>query len=158
MSTNPTSAGLPTGGGTVQNWTIVTSQRTAWVRSPTSAIDAMRITFATVPHGVEASTMVAYTTFALEGADLIVQPIAFGIETILDIPAADDAWFIEDSDASGLLQGFIEYLVTVQPTDPSVPGPISSTVIVPITRVADYTYVQGLLDTEKTRLRGLPGA
>jgi hypothetical protein len=172
MATNPTGPGGlsgvggtavgPGGGGTtpglVSNWLIQATQRTPWVRSPTVSIDAVRINFATVPHGVEALVMVPYSQFTLEGADLIVQPIATGIEVILDIPAADTAWYIEDTDAAGLLQGFIEYLVSVQSPNPAVPGPLTSTVIVPISQVADYTSVQALLDAEKAKLSGLPGA
>jgi hypothetical protein len=146
------------GGSTpFQNWIIESTQRTPWVRSQTSAIDAMRIGFATQPHGVEAFVMVPYATFQLEGPNLIVEPIAFGIEVILDIPAADAAWYIEDADASGLLRGFIEYLVSATPRNPAVAGPVTSSVVVPIGQVANYTAVQGLLDAERARLQGLPG-
>jgi len=152
VSVNPTGPGGTPSPGTANNWLVTSTQRTPWVTSPSNVVDAVRVGFQTVPHGVEAFVMVPYTTFWVEGPDLIVQPVAFGIETILDIPAADDAWYIDDLDAANLQQGFIEYLVSVPSPSAAQPGPFTDTVVVPIGRVADYTYVQGLLQAAQAKL------
>ena len=157
MSVNPTDVGLPSGGGALVNFQVLSQQRTAWVRSPNNVVDAMRIGVRTGRHGVELAIMVPYTEWQLNGAELIATPIVNGIEVILDIPAADDAWFVEDAGASGVIAGFIEYLVSIPPPAPDLPGPMTTTVIVPVTRVADYTYVQGLLAQAQQQLRNAAG-
>ena len=157
MSVNPTDVGLPTGGTPLVNFTVTSQQRTVWVRSQTSAVDAMRIGVRTGTHGVDFEVMVPYTEWQLNGADLIATPLANGIEVILDAGFADDAWFIEDANAAGLLTGFIEFLTSI-PSDPATAtGPSTTTVIVPVSSVSDYTYVQGLLDAARTSLRNAAG-
>lgn len=152
MSVNPTNVGLPSGGTPLVNFTVTSQQRTVWVKSPTVAIDAMRIGVRTGTHDVDFDVMVSYLEWQLNGADLIATPIANGIEVILDAGFADDAWYVEDADANGLLKGLIEFLVTVPSPSPDQPGPMSTTVLVPVARVADYTYVQGLIDQAKATL------
>lgn len=157
MSVNPTDVGLPTGGTPLVNFTVTSQQRTVWVRSQTSAIDAMRIGVRTGTHGVDFDVMVPYLEWQLNGADLIATPLANGIEVILDAGFAEDAWYVEDADAQGLLAFFIEFLVSIPAPSPDQPGPMSTTVLVPVRRVADYTYVQGLLDTARAQLRRTAG-
>lgn len=152
MSVNPTDVGLPTGGTPLVNFTVLSQQRTPWVRSQSSAIDAMRIGIRTGTHGVEFDVMVPYEEWRLNGAELIATPIVNGIEVILDIPLADTAWFVEDADLSGLLTGFIEFLTSIPSPSPDVPGPMSTTVIVPVSKVENYTYVQGLLEAARAQL------
>lgn len=157
MSVNPTDVGLPSGGGPIVNFQVTSQVRTVWVKSQTSAIDAMRIGVRTGTHGVEFDVMVPYLEWQLNGADLIATPLANGIEVILDAGFAADAWYIEDADVSGLLAFFIEFLVTIPPPSPDQPGPMSTTVLVPVKRVADYTYVQGLLDAARAQLVKVAG-
>lgn len=157
MSVNPTDVGLPTGGTPLVNFTVTSQQRTVWVRSQTSAIDAMRIGVRTGTHGVDFDVMVPYVEWQLNGADLIATPLVNGIEVILDAGFADDAWFVEDANAAGLLTGFIEFLTSIAPADPAIPGPMTTTVIVPVSRVHDYTYVQGLLEAARADLRRAAG-
>lgn len=157
MSVNPTDAGLPTGGTPLVNFEVTSQQRTPWVKSQTSVIDAMRIGVRTGTHGVEFDVMVPYVQWQLNGADLIATPLANGIEVILDAGFADDAWFIEDADPSGLLKFYIEFLTSIPPPSPDDPGPMTTTVIVPVARVGDYTYVQGLLDAARAQLSRAAG-
>jgi hypothetical protein len=157
VSVNPTDVGLPSGGGPHVNFTVTSQVRTAWVKSQTSAIDAMRIGVRTGTHDVEFDVMVPYLEWQLNGADLIATPLANGIEVILDAGFADDAWFVEDSTPSGLSAFYIEFLVSIPPRSPDIPGPMTTTVIVPVRRVADYTYVQGLLDQARQTLRAVAG-
>ena len=157
MSVNPTDVGLPSGGTPLVNFTVTSQVRTAWVRSQSSVIDAMRIGIRTGTHDVEFDVMVPYVEWQLNGADLIATPLANGIEVILDAGFADDAWFVEDSNPSGLLTFYIEFLVSIPSPSPDLPGPMSTTIIVPVSRVADYTYVQGLTDAARAQLRRAAG-
>lgn len=157
MSVNPTDVGLPTGGTPLVNFTVTSQVRTAWVRSQTSVIDAMRIGVRTGTHNIDFDVMVPFLQWQLNGADLIATPLANGIEVILDAGFADDAWFVEDSNPSGLLTFYIEFLVSIPPPSPNDPGPMQTTVIVPVSRVADYTYVQGLIDAAKAQLSKAAG-
>jgi hypothetical protein len=140
------------GGGIVNNWIITSSVRVPWVKSQSTVIDSMRIGVQTVPHGIDFIIQVPFVTWQVQGPDLIAQPIAFSIETLLDIPAADDCWYIEDAAPSGTLSGFIEFLVSIVPSSPTIPGPLSSTVIVPIGQVANYTAVQAQLQAAQALL------
>jgi len=158
VSVNPTNVGLPSGGGTpIVPFTVLSQQRTPWVRSQSSAIDAMRIGVRTGTHDVEFAVMVPYTEWQLNGAELIATPLVNGIEVILDAGFADTAWYVEDSDSSGLLAGFIEFLTSIPPPAPDIPGPMETTVIVPVARVTDYTRVQALLDAARASLRRAAG-
>jgi hypothetical protein len=152
VSVNPTDVGLPGGTGAIVNFQVTSQQRTPWVKSQTQVIDAMRIGVRTGTHFVDFDVMVPYVEWQLNGADLIATPLANGIEVILDAGFADDAWYVEDTDASGLIKGLIEYLVSVPSPSPDIPGPMQTTVIVPVSRIADYTYVQGLLDAARAQL------
>lgn len=152
MSTNPGNVGLPTSGGTVNNWVVISQEKGTQVLANGRIRDVEIIGVRTVPHDVRFLIQVPYETWRLNGGDIIAQPIATGIEVILDIPAADDAWYIEDTNNQGLVVGFIVFLVSI-PFDPlTADGPMSTQIEVPVSRAADYTYVQGLCNAAKAEL------
>ena len=119
-------------------WEIVSSRRTTQVLSPTRVQDVMVIGVQTIPHRVYFERAVPYTDWVQSpvGVALYAEPPADNIEYELTSGPAIAASYIEDLDASGLVQGFIEFVLQVESGDPNRPGPFQTTVDVPISVVS----------------------
>lgn len=121
-------------------YTLVSSRRTTQVLSPTQVQDVMLLGATTIPSGVYFERAVPYT-YWLEGQnlvgggnvfDLYLLPPAENIEGLIAAGTVIGASYIEDLDASGLVQGFIEFVLQVPSPSPNKPGPFQTTVDVPI--------------------------
>src|SRR5262249_40300931 len=92
----------------------------------------------TIPHGVYFERAVPYADWVQSpvGVALYAEPPADNIETLLTNGPAVAATYVEDLDASGLVKGFIEFVLEVKSTDPARPGPFQTTGDIPIDVVA----------------------
>ena len=115
-------------------WEVVSSRRTTQVLSPTRVLDVMLIGVQTIPHGVYFERAVPYADWVQSpvGVALYAEPPADNIEYLLSSGTAVAASYVEDLDASGLVKGFIEFVLQVNSTDPNRPGPFQTTVDVPM--------------------------
>ena len=132
-------------------WEVVSSRRTTQVLSPTRTLDVMLIGVQTIPHGVYFERAVPYADWVQSpvGVALYAEPPADNIEYLLSQGTAVAASYIEDLDASGLVQGFIEFVLQVNSTDPNRPGPFQTTVDIPISVVSQANLGGGgLISTE----------
>jgi len=66
------------------------------------------------------------------GVALYAEPPADNIESLLANGPAVAAAYIEDLDASGLVKGYIEFVLQVESGNPEKPGPFQTTVDIPI--------------------------
>lgn len=116
------------------SWDVVSTRRTTQVLSPTQVQDVMLIGVRTNPHGVYFERAVPYTDWVANplGVGLYAEPPADNIETLLANGPAVAASYIEDLDATGLVKGFIAFVLQVASPDPTRPGPFETTVDVPI--------------------------
>ena len=126
------------------SYTVVSSRRTTQVLSPTQVQDVMVIGATTVPSGVYFERNVPYTDWVAaqglvgEGNELglYLSAPADNIETALASGSAVAASYIEDLNASGLVEGYVEFVLQVASPSPDKPGPFQATVDVPIDVVA----------------------
>lgn len=115
-------------------WEVVSSRRTTQVLSPTRVLDVMLIGVQTIPHGVYFERAVPYVDWVQSplGVALYAEPPADNIEFLLTSGPAIGASYVEDLDASGLVKGFIEFVLQVESNDPIRTGPFQTTVDVPM--------------------------
>lgn len=99
----------------------------------------MLIGIQTVPHGVYFERAIPYADWVKSpvGIALYAEPPADNIEYLLAQGTAVAASYIEDLDASGLVKGYIEFVLEVESTDPARPGPFQTTVDIPIEVVSE---------------------
>jgi len=119
-------------------WDLVSSRRTTQVLSPTRVLDVMLIGVQTIPHGVYFERAVPYVDWIQSplGVTLYAEPPADNIEFELTSGAAIAASYVEDLDATGLVVGYIAFVLQVDSGDPNRPGPFQTTVDVPMTVVS----------------------
>jgi len=130
-------------------YTVQSQRRGPWVTSPTTVIDAMFIGATTKPHNVYFEIPVPYDEWAAfnqqipgGGTALAADGPAVGIETQLINNVAIGAAFVQAVDpTSSLLADYIEFTLAIPP-GPNQTGPMTTTVRVPIGRVADPGIVQ----------------
>ena len=98
----------------------------------------MLIGVQTIPHLVYFERAIPYAQWVQSplGVALYATPPADNIEYELTSGPAVAASYIEDLDAAGLVQGFIEFVLQVTSSDPTKTGPFQTTVDVPIDLVA----------------------
>lgn len=115
-------------------WEVVSSRRTTQVLSPTRVQDVMLIGVQTIPSGVYFERAVPYTDWVKSpvGVALYAEPPADNIEYLLANGPAVAASYIEDLDKTGLVKGFIEFVIEVASGDPAKPGPFQATVDIPM--------------------------
>jgi hypothetical protein len=135
------------------------SSRTVQVLSSSQVVEVERIEAATVPHNVGFWRYVPIAAFNAEGSDPWLEPLAAAIEQRLASGLADDAAMVEDTDAFGLVQDFIDFIVSVPP-GPGKVGPFTATVRVPVLLLtADVGLVGGavsdLFDTALAALHAV---
>lgn len=130
---------------------VVSSRRTTQVLSPTRVQDVMLIGVQTIPHGVYFERAVPYADWVKSpiGVALYAEPPADNIERLLSQGPAIAASYIEDLDPSGLVKGFIEFVLEVSSNDPAKPGPFQTTVDIPIEVVSEVNLGgSGLISVE----------
>jgi len=129
------------------SYTVVSSRRTTQVLSPTLVQDVMVIGATTVPSGVYFERAVPYTDWlAAQGLvgeqnelALYLLPPAENIEGLISAGTVIAASYIEDLNAAGLVEGYVEFVLQVPSPSPSKPGPFQATVDVPIDVVSQAT-------------------
>lgn len=131
---------------------LVSSRRSSEVVSPTVVQDVMLLGARTTPHNVYFERAVPYHDWLsapVNQFDFYLLPPSDNIETALTSGPAIAASYIEDLDASGLVQGFISFVLEVKSNDPTRPGPFLTTVDVPMDVVAQANLGGGgLIDQE----------
>ena len=132
-------------------WDVVSSRRTTLVLSPTRVQDVMVIGVQTNPHGVYFERAVPYVDWIQSpvGVALYAEPPADNIEYLLTSGQAIAASYIEDLDATGLVQGFMEFVLQVESGDPNRTGPFQTTVDVPMSVVSQANLGGGGLISQE---------
>lgn len=113
-------------------YSLLASEETVHVLSPTLVIDAVRATLVTPTHNVIASSVVPQVNWGTAaGADQLNQ-LSFGIEWLLDHTPAFAAVGGQTIDANGLLQHTVTFTVGYTPPGATT-GPLTVRVDVPAT-------------------------
>ena len=127
------------------NYVVQDQQRTVQVLGPAQVLDVMRVGATTVPHNVYFQRDIPYLSWRDQGAGPWLGTLADAIEQRLQSGLADSAAFVQDVDASGLLTDAVEFTVTLPPSG-TQPGPMSTTVTVPVNMLtADTAFVGDLV-------------
>lgn len=94
----------------------------------------MLIGVQTKPNGVYFERAIPYADWVKSpaGVDFYALPPAENIEGLFAAGTIVAASYIEDLDASGLVKGYISFVLQVPSTDPARSGPFQTTVDVPI--------------------------
>ncbi len=111
-------------------YSLLASESTVHVLSPTEVVDAVRATVVTPTHTVVSASIVPETIWGTAaGADQLNQ-YAFGIEYLLDHSSAIAATGTQSIDTNGLLQHNVTFTVAYTPPGSAV-GPLTVQVDVP---------------------------
>lgn len=135
------------------------SSRTVQVLSSSQVVEVERVEAQTVPHGVGFWRYVPLAAFNAEGTQPWLEPLGAAIEQRLTSGLADDAQMVEDTDAFGLVQDFVDFAISVEP-GPGKVGPFTAMVRVPVLLLtADTSIVGGavsdLFDTAYAALHAI---
>lgn len=136
------------------------SYATVQVTGPASAVDVLRISFRTIPSGVNAVINAPYRNLAtvtitgthitpaqvLAVADTFAAPIAAGIERMMGMGIVSSAVPAEDTDASGLLIDYIDATVEYLPTNLKQDS-FSATVRIPTNAFDEPSFFGPLVGT-----------
>jgi hypothetical protein len=119
-------------------WEVVTTRRATQVLSPTRVQEVEIIGVVTKPHGVYFERAIPWADWIQSpaGADFYAAAPAGNIEYLLTSGTAVAAAYVEDLDASGLVQGFMEFTVTIPTPSPAQSGPFETNVLIPMADVA----------------------
>lgn len=127
-------------------YTLVTSQSSIQVLSPTSVIDVVVITIQTKPHGVILDYWVSKTAWDEGDAGPLLTLVAGGVETIMSEQPVSSAVGSTQLDSNGLLSQFVTFTVAYQvPGSPT--GPATVDVDVPVT-----DFGQGMIQNKNPGL------
>jgi hypothetical protein len=123
------------------NYTTISSRQTIQVVSQTQSADVQAVTIQTVPSGIRMDVLVPLAAWQAGKADDYLSPPATIVEGLVSSDHVTSGSFVQDTDASGLLAGFLNLTVTYVPS--GSPGlPFNAIVQVPMTALAsddDYT-------------------
>lgn len=97
------------------NFSVVSHVRTVRVIGPTLVVDVEQVGFVTHPTGIYAEYPVPYSAWTTEGAGVTISPLADAIEGVISGGLAVTGSYAEDIDASGLLVGYIDFVVEYDP-------------------------------------------
>lgn len=129
---------------------VLAQHRTVAVRSPTVVEDVEEITAQTKPSGVTFTRTVPYAVWHAQGASGLLEPIAERIEEILLKWPVSGGVGTQTLDPSGLVVNQVEFTVSINPPDPSQPGPMTATVSIPVQALYTDTdfarYFQPVVD------------
>ena len=108
-----------------------------------TVVAVQRISVVTLPSEVAFDYLVPAATYAPGGvfdqarAELAVRPIADRIETYIGQGLASGASYSEDLNAAGLVEFYIDFVVTIPPPSGRQPGPHETIARVPISALED---------------------
>lgn len=135
------------------DYTVLATNRTVDVRSPTLVEDVMEVHAITSPSGVTFVRLIPYKTFAAKGAGPSIAPIAEHIEAIMAARShVVSGAAVQGVDQSGLLTNSVEFVVEYDSADDNVPGPFSDTVTIPVQALYDQTTFDNYFDAVVQRL------
>jgi hypothetical protein len=133
------------------NYTVIGSESSIQVLSPTLTQPIVQTTLVTSPSKVVASLALDQADFDAGTAGAILEPFAANIETIMGMNIVIAGQGSQSLDPNGLLQDSVDF--TVQYVNPAVPGS-SLTVVVSIpagmlTAVEEFGGVGGIATAEQ---------
>lgn len=145
-----------------RDYTPLGDVRTVQVLGPSSVADVQRVSASTIPHNVYFERNVPLTIWGTASADDYINELAVAIEQRLEGGIADNAGFVQDVDASGLLSDAIEFIVSIPPPG-DAPGPFTTTVTVPVNLLVgglggNNALVGAMFDDALEKLRQTAGA
>lgn len=141
-----------------KHFTVMATNRTVEVRSPTLVEDVMEIHATTKPSGVTFVRAVPYKTWAGKGAAGTIAIIAEHIEHIFSVrPSVVSGAAIQQVDQSGLLVNAVEFTVEIDPPSDSQPGPFQSTVTIPVQVLHDQDAYDRYFDPVIAKLHESAG-
>lgn len=132
-------------------YTVLSSNSSIQVLSPTLVLDTVTTTIQTQPSGVVAAYWLAKVDFDAGTADTLLATFASNIETIMSGGKVIAASGAESVDANGLIQQTVNFVVAYTPPG-SLTGPLTVEVEVPTGDLGGTTELganYGLQDAEK---------
>lgn len=121
-----------------ESYDVVEQFRTVQVYSPTIVIDVEQVGFVTKPHGVYAVAQVPVDAWEAQGAARFIAPIANGIEGLWRFEGVQDAVYVEEVTAAGLLRPELDVVVGIESPNLALPAPMTG-----LARIGIYTFLGG---------------
>ncbi len=119
------------------SYQVLSTRRTAWVRSATDVMDAEEISVITKPSGVTFVRVVPHTSFLNHQVGELVQPIADHIELLMATQPISSGVGVQEINSAGLITNSVEFTAYYIPPDPNNPGPFTTTVTIPVQTIHD---------------------
>jgi len=133
------------------NYTVIASESSIQVLSPTLTQPIVQTTLVTHPSNVIASLALDQLDFEAGTAGAILEPFAANIETIMGLNIVIAGQGSQSLDANGLIQDTVDF--TVQYVNPAVPGSsLTAVVSVPagmLTATETFGGVGGIAAAEQ---------
>lgn len=120
---------------------IVATRSDTQAVGPDTIVPVQRATVRTSPSGVEFDYLIPQATFDSETAELAVAPIAQQIEYYISSGQVAGAEYVEDLNDSGLVEFFIDFVVTIPQPSPNQPGPMTTIARVPLLALSDRILI-----------------
>jgi hypothetical protein len=116
-------------------YTTISARQTIQVVSQTESADVEAVTIQTIPSLIRMTVLVPLKEWTGGKAATYLEPPASIVEGLVAEGFVSSASYVQDTDASGLLSGFLN--LTVSYTPPGSPGlPFTTIVQVPMTALA----------------------
>ncbi len=128
------------------SYVVNNSVTTTQVLSPTESVPVQRFSITTVPHGVRLYVNVPLKQYQAGGEDHYLEPPAAIVEGLFSEGLVDGANYVQETDASQLLAGFVDF--TVAYTGPDSQGlPSEAVVRIPMTALSSRAAYTAYADT-----------
>jgi hypothetical protein len=123
----------------VASYSLIASESTVQVLSPTAINDVVYCTIQTAPSGVIASMPIPTQSFDAGGAPSLLHQYASGIETMLGLGYVTGGAGVQTIDPSGLLQDQVAFTVEYTPPTSATGTSITAEALVP----SNLLYIGG---------------
>jgi hypothetical protein len=103
--------------GQYTNYTVLASESTVIVLSPTLTEDGISTTFQTQPHGVIVTITLPQATFDANDGPAVLERYATGVEEVMALDYVVGGQGVQTIDESGLIADGVSFTVAYQPLD-----------------------------------------
>lgn len=122
-------------------WGVIVTQRAdVQAVGQNELLPVQRVTVRTVPSGVVFDYLVPQASFDAAAIEVTVGAVAEAIESMIGLGDIVGAEYVEDLNASGALEFFLDVTVAVPPPNPQLQGPQTTQVRIPL-----YAFGESIL-------------
>lgn len=114
-------------------WGTIVEQRADVIQTgPTSLMNAQRVTVRTIPTGIVFDLLIPQAAFDDRAIEATAGAMAESIESMVGLGGVEGAEYVEDLNAAGQLEFFLDVTVSVPPPNPLTQGQQTAVVRIPL--------------------------